>query len=268
VAVASLVVAPIEAGRADTQTITLASTTSVEQSGLLGAILRMFTRESGIEVHVLALDPGQALDTARSGDADLVLVHDPDAEQKFLDEGHGIERHKIAWNDFVLVGPKADPAHLAGGHDAVAAMKAIAAAETSFVSRGDHSGTNALELRLWKEAGIDPQAGSHAWYSVIGAGMGKALNAASALSAYTITDRATWVSFTNKGPLVILVEDDPKLLNRYDVIQLSPTKHATAKLEDARTLADWLISPAGQQAVGAYQVEGQQLFHPSAASPR
>jgi tungstate transport system substrate-binding protein len=266
--VASLVMAPIEAGRADTHTITLASTTSVDQSGLLGAILPTFTKGSGIEVHVLALGTGQALDTARRGDADLVLVHDPDAEQKFIDEGHGVERHQIAWNDFVFVGPKDDPAHLAGGRNAIAAMKAIAAAKAPFVSRGDRSGTNALELRLWKAAAIDPQAGDHAWYRSIGAGMGQALNTPAALQAYTISDRGTWLTFKNKGPLLILIEGDPKLLNRYDVIQLDPTKHATAKLQDASKLADWLVSPAGQEAIGAYQVQGQQLFHPSATSPR
>lgn len=248
--------------------IVLASTTSVDNSGLLAAILPLFTRDTGVAVRVLALGTGQALDTARRGDADLVLVHDPEAETKFIDEGHGVNRRQIAWNDFILVGPAADPAHVKGGHDAVAALKAVAAAKAAFVSRGDRSGTNALELRLWKAAGLDPKSGSGSWYRDIGGGMGQALNAAAAMPAYTLSDRGTWLSFKNKGPLAIVIEGDPHLLNRYDVIELNPKTHAGAKLDAAHRLADWLVSPAGQQAVGAFQIGGEQLFHPSAAAPR
>src|SRR5215472_7839188 len=248
--------------------IVLASTTSVEDSGLLGRILPLFTKTTGIEVRGVAQGTGQALETARRGDADLVLVHDPEAEQKFISEGYGVDRSQIAWNDFVIVGPKDDPAHIKGMHDAVAALKAIAAAKAPFVSRGDNSGTNALELRLWKSTGIDPKEGAGTWYRDIGGGMGQALNAASAMPAYTLSDRGTWLSFGNKGPLVIAVEGDPKLINRYNVIQLNPEKHGKEKLEEARRLADWLVSPEGQQAIGAYEIHGEQLFHPSATAPK
>src|SRR6516225_6678286 len=222
--------------------IVLASTTSVEDSGLLGRILPLFTKATGIEVHVVAQGTGQALETARRGDADLVLVHYPEAEQKFISEGYGIDRRQIAWNDFVIVGPQDDPAHIKCMHDAVAAFKAVAAAKAPFISRGDNSGTNALELRLWKSTGIDPKEGAGTWYRDIGGGMGQALNAASAMSAYTLSDRGTWLSFANKGPLVIVVEGDPNPINRYNVIQLNPEKHGKESLDDARRLADWLTS--------------------------
>jgi len=248
--------------------IVLASTTSVEDSGLLGRILPLFTKATGIEVRVVAQGTGQALETARRGDADLVLVHDPEAEQKFISEGYGIDRRQIAWNDFVIVGPDNDPARIKGGRDAVAAFKAIAGAKAPFVSRGDNSGTNALELRLWKRTGIDPKEGAGNWYRDIGGGMGQALNAASAMPAYTLSDRGTWLSFGNKGPLVIAVEGDPKLINRYHVIELNREKHGKEKLEEARRLADWLVSPEGQQAIGGYEIHGEQLFHPSAAAPK
>lgn len=245
--------------------IVLASTTSVQDSGLLDRILPAFTQATGIEVRVIAQGTGQALETARRGDADIVLVHDPEAEEKFVGEGFGIDRHQIAWNDFVIVGPKDDPAHVNGGHDAIAAFKAIAAVKAPFVSRGDKSGTNALELRLWKASGIDPvKEGEGSWYRDIGSGMGPALNAAAAMAAYTVSDRGTWLSFGNKGPLIVSVEGDPKLVNRYDVIQLNPHKHGKDKLDEARQLADWLVSAEGQRAIGAYQLHGEQLFHPSA----
>jgi len=254
--------------RAD-ETITLASTTSVENSGLLANIMPEFTKETGITVRVLAQGTGQALATAAHGDADLVLVHDPEAEQQFIAEGHGIDRRQIAWNDFIVVGPRADPAHVAGGHDAVAAFKAIAAAGAPFVSRGDKSGTDALEHRLWRAADIDPaKAGGGSWYRDIGGGMGAALNAASAMDAYTLSDRGTWLSFGNKRELAVLVEGDPKLLNRYDVILLDPQKHPEAKQQPARRFADWLASLEGQAAIGAYKINGEQLFHPSAAAPK
>jgi tungstate transport system substrate-binding protein len=250
-------------------TIVLASTTSVQDSGLLDRILPAFKQATGIAVRVIAQGTGQALETARRGDADIVLVHDPAAEERFINEGFGIDRRQIAWNDFVIVGPQDDPAHINGGRDAIAALKAIAAVRAAFVSRGDKSGTNALELRLWKASGIDPaKEGAGNWYRDIGGGMGQALNAASAMAAYTISDRGTWLSFANKGPLAVSVEGDPKLVNRYDVIQLNPQKHGKDKLDGARRLADWLVSTEGQRAIGAYQLKGEQLFHPSAPAPK
>ena len=259
----------MSAGSAAEQSIVLASTTSVEASGLLANILPQFTAKTGITVNVVAQGTGKAIDTARRGDADLLLVHDPEAEQQFMDEGHGSSRRQIAWNDFIIVGPSADPAHVKGGNDSVAALKAIAASQAPFVSRGDKSGTNAAELRLWKAAGLAPDAlGKEKWYKDIGGGMGQALNAASAMDAYTLSDRGTWLSFNNKGSLAVVIEGDPRLLNRYDVIELNPEKHAGAKLSSAKTFADWLVSPDGQQAIGAYQVNGEKLFNPSAGSPK
>jgi tungstate transport system substrate-binding protein len=253
---------------AEERSIVLASTTSVESSGLLANILPQFAAKTGIVVNVVAQGTGKALDTARRGDADLLLVHDPEAEQQFMDEGQGATRRQIAWNDFILVGPSADPAHIQGGNDSVAALKAIASAQAPFVSRGDKSGTNAAELRLWKIAGRTSDALKDKWYRDIGGGMGQALNAASAMDAYTLSDRGTWLSFNNKGSLVIVIEGDPRLINRYDVIELSPQKHAGAKLGLAKIFADWLVSSEGQQAIGAYQMGGQKLFNPSAESPK
>jgi tungstate transport system substrate-binding protein len=247
---------------ASAETIVLASTTSVENSGLLGHILPLFTRETGIEVHVLAQGTGQALATAAHGDADLVLVHDPEAEAKFMAEGHGLTRTEIAWNDFIIVGPRSDPAHVMGGQDAVAAMRAIYAAGAPFVSRGDKSGTDALEKRLWKAAALDPAAAGVDWYRDIGGGMGAALNAAAAMGAYTLSDRGTWLSFGNKGDMQIEAEGDPRLLNRYDVIVLNPQSHPQAKQGPAHALASWLVSPQGQAAIADYTISGQRLFHP------
>jgi tungstate transport system substrate-binding protein len=263
------ILAAINASSAGEQSIVLASTTSVEASGLLEHILPQFTAKTGITVHVVAQGTGKALDTARRGDADLLLVHDPEAEQQFMDEGHGATRRQIAWNDFIIVGPSADPAHVRGGSDSVAALKAIAGAQAPFVSRGDKSGTNAAELRLWKIAGHTRELLiKEKWYRDIGGGMGQALNAASAMDAYTLSDRGTWLSFSNAGSLIVAIEGDPRLLNRYDVIELDTQKHAGAKLVAAKVFADWLVSSEGQQAIGAYQVSGQKLFKPSAASPK
>jgi tungstate transport system substrate-binding protein len=251
------------------ETIVLASTTSVENSGLLAHILPEFTEATGITVRVVAQGTGQALATAAHGDADLVLVHDPEAEQQFIAEGHGFNRRQIAWNDFIIVGPRSDPARVAGGRGAIAAFKAIAQSGAPFVSRGDKSGTDALEKRLWRAADIDPaRAGGGSWYRDIGGGMGVALNTASAMAAYTLSDRGTWLSFGNRRDLAVLVEGDPSLLNRYDVILLDPKKHPEAKREPARRFADWLASLEGQAAIGAYEVGGEQLFHPSAAAPK
>jgi tungstate transport system substrate-binding protein len=216
--------------RAEGKFITLASTTSVDNSGLLTHILPLFKKASGIDVRVVALGTGQALDVARRGDADLVLVHDPDAEQKFIDEGHAANRREIAWNDFIVVGPNADPAKIKGGRDIIAAFKAIWNARAPFVSRGDKSGTDALEKRLWKAADLDI-AKAGAWYKDIGGGMGAALNAAAGMDAYTLSDRGTWLSFNNRRDLAIILEGDARLLNRYDVIELNPKLHGQAKLD-------------------------------------
>jgi tungstate transport system substrate-binding protein len=262
-------VAAMNGSSAADQSIVLASTTSVEATGLLANILPQFRAKTGITVNVVAQGTGKALDTARRGDADVVLVHDPDAERQFVDEGYNSTLRQVAWNDFVIVGPSSDPAHILGGKDSVTALKAIASARAPFVSRGDRSGTNAAELRLWRTAGLTSEAlNPEKWYRDIGGGMGQALNAASAMNAYTLTDRGTWLSFKNKGSLIIIIEGDPHLINRYDVIELNPGKHGVARLDAAKIFADWLVSPEGQQAIGAYQVDGQQLFNPSAASPK
>ncbi len=243
--------------------IVLASTTSVDNSGLLGHILPVFTQKTGIEVRVIAQGTGQALATASRGDADLVLVHDPDAEAKFMAEGDGLKRREIAWNDFILVGPKSDPAKVSGMKDILEALRTVWNAQAPFVSRGDKSGTDALEKRLWKADNLDPaQAGP--WYKDIGGGMGAALNAAAAMDAYTISDRGTWLSFNNRQNLVIVVEGDRRLLNYYDVIELNPQKHPTIKRAQAKLLADWLASKEGQAEIGGYTVAGEKLFHPEA----
>lgn len=263
------IIGAIVPGIAAEQSIILACTTSVEASGLLANILPKFKAKTGIAVNVVAQGTGKAIDTARRGDADILLVHDPDAEKKFMDEGHGSRRRQVAWNDFVIVGPSTDPAHVQGENDSVVALKAIAFAQATFVSRGDKSGTNAAELRLWKIAGRTPDAlRAEQWYRDIGGGMGEALNAARAMNAYTLSDRGTWLGFKNKGSLVIAVEGDPRLLNRYNVIELNPQNRASEKLAAATTFADWLVSPDGQQAIGAYELNGENPFNPSASSPR
>jgi tungstate transport system substrate-binding protein len=266
-AIAALVFfAAVGAGRSEAaDAIVLASTTSVENSGLLDRILPEFTRLSGIKVRVLAVSTGWALDIARLGNADLVLVHDPKAEATFMAQGHGLVRREIAWNDFIVVGPGADPVHIAGLADATAAFKAIAAAKAPFISRGDRSGTDAIETRLWRYAMIGPvEVGGGSWYHEISGSMKAALNAALATHAYTISDRGTWLSFGNKGDLKVLVEGDPHLINHYDVILLDPKRHPEAQHEAAKRLADWLFSAEGQAAIGAYQISGEQLFHPAA----
>jgi tungstate transport system substrate-binding protein len=250
------------------QTITLVSTTSVEDTGFFANILPQFTAKTGITVKVVGQPTARALDMARRGEADVVLVHDPAAERELIDEGYGTTRRQIAWNDFVLVGPSADPARIAGGHDVVAALKAIALARAPFVSRGDRSDNNIEELRLWRAAGRTSEVLSpEKWYNAIGGAMVQALGAARTMNAYTLADRDSWLSF-DKGALVIAVEGDPKLLNRYDVIELNPKKHGPARLAEAKVFADWLVSPEGQQAVDAYQVNGEKLFNASAASPK
>jgi tungstate transport system substrate-binding protein len=256
-----LLLMPSQGRAIEPQSIVLASTTSVQDSGLLTYILPRFTAETGIDVHVLAQGTGQALATAAHGDADLVLVHDPDAEAAFMAAGHGLSRTEIAWNDFVIVGPDADPAHVAGHDNAADALRAIAAAKAPFVSRGDKSGTDAEEKRLWRAAGVTP-AGE--WYRDIGGGMGAALNAASAMDAYTLSDRGTWLSYGHKAGMKIVVEGDQRMLNLYDVILLNPQTHPQAKQAPAHRLAEWLASSEGQAAIASYTKGGQKLFHPEA----
>jgi tungstate transport system substrate-binding protein len=247
---------------AEAETIVLASTTSVQDSGLLDNILPLFAKQTRIEVRVVAQGTGQALATAAHGDADLVLVHDPEAEAAFIAAGHGQTRSEVAWNDFIIVGPTSDPAHIAGTHDAVAALRTIAMAKAPFVSRGDKSGTDALEKRLWKAAGLDPISIGGGWYRDIGGGMGTALNAAAAMDAYTLSDRGTWLSFRNKARMKIELEGDRSLLNRYDVMLLDQRRHPQVKQAAAQQLAAWLGSPEGQEAIGRYTIAGERLFHP------
>ncbi|MFO1363933.1 MAG: substrate-binding domain-containing protein [Burkholderiales bacterium] len=244
--------------------ITVASTTSTEQSGLFGFILPIFEKSTGIKVRVVALGTGQALDMARRGDADVVFVHDPAAERKFVAEGHGIGHRNVMYNDFVLIGPKSDPAKVAGGKDITAALKKIQAAQAPFVSRGDRSGTHAAELRLWKEAGIDIAKQKGAWYRETGSGMGPALNTASSMNAYLLSDRGTWLSFKNRGDLAILVEGDQRLFNQYGVMLVNPAKHPHVKKDLGQKFMDWVVSPDGQRAIAQYTVGGQQLFFPNA----
>lgn len=239
--------------------ITVASTTSTEQSGLFDHILPVFKEATGIEVRVIAQGTGQALETGRRGDADVVFVHAEAAEKAFVDEGYGVARVEVMSNDFVIVGPADDPAGIAGGRDAVVALAAIAGSNTTFASRGDESGTHKAEQALWVEAGIAP---SGDWYRELGSGMGATLNTAAQMPAYTLTDRATWISFENRGPLEIVVEGDDRLFNQYGVILVDPERHAHVKAKAGQTFIDWLVSEAGQQAIASYHLDNQQLFFP------
>lgn len=248
---------------AQQRSITVSSTTSTEQSGLFGHILPIFRAKTGIDVRVVAQGTGQALDTGRRGDADVVFVHDPVAEEKFMAEGGGVKRYEVMYNDFVIVGPRADPAGVKGMKDAQGALGKIAAAAAPFASRGDKSGTHAAELRLWKQAGVDPTKAT-GWYRETGSGMGPTLNTASGMNAYALTDRGTWLAFKNRGDLEILVEGDPKLFNQYGVMLVDPVKHPHVKKEDGQAVIDWLISGEGQKAIAAYKIGGEQLFFPNA----
>ncbi len=245
---------------AQERTITVASTTSTEQSGLFGYLLPRFTSASGIGVKVVAVGTGQALDLGRRGDADVVFVHDKVAEEKFLAEGFGVKRFDVMYNDFVVIGPKADPAQIAGGKDVAEALRKIAETKSTFVSRGDRSGTHEAELRLWKVAGVDLAASKGDWYREIGQGMGAALNMASSANAYLISDRGTWLAFKNRGELAILTEGDRRLFNQYGVMLVNPAKHAGVKAADGQAFVDWLISRAGQKTISEYKVGGEQLF--------
>lgn len=242
--------------------IVMASTTSTEQSGLFAHLLPAFKAASGIDVRVVALGTGQALDTARRGDADLVFVHDTAAERKFVAEGFATERRAVMYNDFVVVGPKADPAAVKG-HDIAAALAKLAGQGAPFVSRGDKSGTHAAELRYWKEAGVDLATARPAGYKECGCGMGPALNMASSTGAYVLADRGTWLNFRNRGDLAILVEGDRRLLNQYGVMVVNPARHPHVKKDLAQAFADWVVSPAGQAAIAGYRIGGEQLFFPN-----
>jgi tungstate transport system substrate-binding protein len=252
---------------AQEKSIVVASTTSTQDSGLFEYLLPIFQQKSGIAVKVIAQGTGQALDTGRRGDADVVFVHAKSAEEKFLAEGQGVKRNPVMYNDFVLVGPKSDPAGIKG-NDIAAALKSIKEKQAPFVSRGDRSGTHIAELALWnRDAGIDIDKDKGGWYKSIGQGMGAALNMASASNAYVLSDRGTWLSFKNKGDLQILVEGDKRLFNQYGVILVNPEKHPTVKKDLGQEFIDWLLSPEGQKAIANYKINGEQLFYPNADDP-
>ena len=248
------------AAEAQQRYITVASTTSTEQSGLFKHLLPIFEKKTGIQVRVVAQGTGQALDMGRRGDADVVFVHARPLEEKFVEEGHGVRRHEVMYNDFVLIGPKSDPARVAGGKDVVQALKKISEKKAAFVSRGDRSGTHFAELELWKSAAIDIAHDKGSWYREIGQGMGPALNTAAAMNAYVLSDRGTWLSFKNRADLVIAVEGDRRLFNQYGIILVK----TSAKSQMGQAFIDWVISPEGQEAIAAYKIGGEQLFFPNA----
>jgi tungstate transport system substrate-binding protein len=254
--------------RAQERFITLASTTSTEQSGLFDYILPIFQKQSGIIVRVVAVGTGQALAIGARGDADALLVHDRLGEDKFVADGNGIDRRDVMFNDFVLVGPQADPAHVRGLNDAKEALKRIASARAAFASRGDDSGTNRLELRLWKAAKVDVKTAGSGWYRELGSGMGPTLNTSAGLNAYTLTDRATWANFSNRQSLEILLEGDAALFNPYGSILVNPQKFPNVMADDARRWHEWLTSAAGRAAISSYKIKGEQLFFPSGDTPR
>jgi tungstate transport system substrate-binding protein len=250
---------------AQDKSIVVASTTSTQDSGLFGHILPMFKAKTGIDVKVVAQGTGQALDTARRGDADVVFVHAKPAEEKFLSEGFGVKRYPVMYNDFVLIGPKSDPAGIKGSKDIVSAFAAIKAKGADFISRGDKSGTHQAELNLWKVAGVDIAKDKGPWYKEIGQGMGAALNTASAANAYVLADRGTWLSFKNRGDLGIAVEGDKRLFNQYGVMLVNPEKHPSVKKDLGQQFIDWLVSSEGQKAIADYKINGEQLFYPNAS---
>jgi tungstate transport system substrate-binding protein len=275
---AAALLAGLVSASAQDKSIVVSSTTSTQDSGLFGHILPLFKARTGIDVKVVSQGTGQALDTGRRGDADVVFVHARSAEEKFLAEGFSTKRYPVMYNDFVLVGPKSDPAGIKGTKDIVAALKSIKDKAAPFISRGDKSGTHIAELNLWKAAGIDPlpnpppQAGEGSvgvgpWYKAIGQGMGAALNTASASNAYVLTDRGTWLSFKNRGDLIVAVEGDKQLFNQYGVMLVNPARHPTVKKELGQAFIDWLVSPEGQQAIAGYKINGEQLFYPNAGDP-
>lgn len=250
---------------AQEKSIVVASTTSTQDSGLFGHILPMFKARTGIDVKVVAQGTGQALDTGRRGDADVVFVHAKPAEEKFVAEGFGVKRYPVMYNDFILIGPKSDPAGIKGSKDITAALTAVKTKGADFISRGDKSGTHQAELNLWKVAGIDIAKDKGPWYKEIGQGMGAALNTASAANAYVLADRGTWLSFKNRGDLVIAVEGDKRLFNQYGVMLVNPEKHPSVKKASGQQFIDWLVSTEGQKAIAEYKINGEQLFYPNAS---
>jgi tungstate transport system substrate-binding protein len=264
---APLMVLALPAAAQD-KSIVVSSTTSTQDSGLFGHILPLFKAKTGIEVKVVSQGTGQALDTGRRGDADVVFVHAKALEEKFLAEGFSLKRYPVMYNDFVLIGPKSDPAGIKGSKDIVAALTAIKTKASPFISRGDNSGTHAAELALWKAANINiASADKGPWYKEIGQGMGAALNTASASGAYVLSDRGTWIAFKNKGDLAIAVEGDKRLFNQYGVMLVNPAKHPDVKKELGQQFIDWLVSPEGQKAIADYKIDGEQLFYPNANDP-
>ncbi len=251
---------------AQERSIVVASTTSTQDSGLFGHILPLFKAKTGIDVKVIAQGTGQALDTGRRGDADVVFVHAKSLEEKFVADGFGVKRFDVMYNDFVLIGPKSDPARIGGGKDIITALTTIQQTAATFVSRGDKSGTHAAELALWKAAGLEPQTTKPAWYREIGQGMGAALNTASAMPSYVLADRGTWISFKNKADLLIAVEGDQRLFNQYGIILVNPAKHPAVKKDLGQAFIDWIVSPDGQAAIRAYKINGERLFFPNAAA--
>ena len=249
------------------KSIVVASTTSTQDSGLFEYLLPLFKKKTGITVKVVAQGTGQALDTGRRGDADVVFVHAKSAEEKFLAEGQGVKRFSVMYNDFVLIGPKSDPAGIKGMKDVAKAFQTIKAKQASFISRGDRSGTNIAELKLWKDAAIDIDKDKGPWYKSIGQGMGAALNTANAGNAYVLSDRGTWIHFKNKGDLQILVEGDKRMFNQYGVMLVNPAKHPSVKKELGQQFIDYLISPEGQKDIANYKINGEQLFYPNARDP-
>jgi len=263
-ATAVILVGMVGGAAAADKFITVASTTSTEHSGLFNYLLPKFKAKTGIDVHVIAQGTGQALDTGKRGDADVVFVHAPAAEQKWIAEGWGVKRYKVMYNDFVVVGPKSDPAGVKGMKDVIGAFKKIAASKQPFASRGDDSGTNKKELQLWKDAAIDVKKASGTWYRETGSGMGPTLNISAAMNAYTLTDRGTWLYFKNRRDLDILVEGDKNLFNQYGVALVNPARHPNVKVKEGQAFIDWLISPEGQKVISEYKINGQQLFYPDA----
>ena len=261
---AVLLLALSASAQAQDRFITVSSTTSTEQSGLFKHLLPIFEKQTGIRVHVVAVGTGQALDIGRRGDADVVFVHAKPLEEKFLAEGHGVKRFDVMYNDFVLVGPRSDPARVAGMKDVAQAFRTIEAAQAPFVSRGDKSGTYFAELELWKAAGIDIAKDKGPWYRETGQGMGPALNTAAAMNAYVLSDRGTWLSFKNPADLGIVVQGDKRLFNQYGVMLVNPAKHPNVKADLGQAFVDWLISKEGQQAIASYKINGQELFFPDA----
>jgi tungstate transport system substrate-binding protein len=260
----ALIAFSVTSVQAQERFITVASTTSTEQSGLFGHLLPRFEQKTGIKVRVVAVGTGQALDLARRGDADVVFVHARSAEEKFLAEGYGVKRFPVMYNDFVLIGPKTDPAKIGGGKDILEALRKVETAKAPFVSRGDKSGTHMAELDLWKAASVDIDKAKGPWYRDTGQGMGPALNTAVSMNAYLLADRGTWLSFKNRGDLAILVEGDKRLFNQYGVMLVNPDKHPSVKKELGQMFVDWVISPEGQKAIAEYKINGEQLFYPNA----